>query len=63
MQISRERIERVARMYPDGESAAAALGITPQSFTRLCRKHGIETPRARRQRRRREMKNKSTKPQ
>ena len=52
--ITREDIERVARIYKTNQDAGAALGILPDSFARLCRKHGIESPYARRQRRRRE---------
>lgn len=42
--IDRQRIERVARIYCSNKAAGAALGITPSSFARLCRRHGIETP-------------------
>lgn len=42
--IDRERIERVARLYRSNKAAGAALGITPSSFARLCRRYGIETP-------------------
>jgi hypothetical protein len=45
--ISRERIERVARMYPDNKSASQALGITAGGFSRRCRRFGIATPSAR----------------
>jgi hypothetical protein len=45
--ISRERVERVARMYKSNIAASKALGITPSSFGNLCRKWGIETPYAR----------------
>lgn len=47
-------LERVARIYKDNTAAAAALGITGSAFARLCKKHGIESPAARRQRERRE---------
>ena len=40
----RERIERVARIYGSHKAAGAALGITPSSFARLCRRYGIQTP-------------------
>ncbi len=46
--ISRERVERVARLYKQNGDASLALGITMRSFGRLCRKYGIETPYARR---------------
>ena len=46
--LSREQIARAARMYGSNQEAAAALGIVPQSFGRLCRKYGIDTPAKRR---------------
>ena len=42
--ISRDRIERVARIYADNKAASEALGIAFGSFGRLCREYGIETP-------------------
>ena len=48
--ISRERIERAARIYSSNQDAGAALGIASGSFSRLCKRYGIPTPRARRQR-------------
>lgn len=53
-QITRERLERVARMYKSNEDASQALGIKMRSFGRLCRNHGIETPYVRKCRLRRE---------
>ena len=47
--IDRERIERAARIYASNSDAGLALGIAPGSFGRLCRRYGIETPRARQQ--------------
>lgn len=52
--IERERIERAARLYSTNEAAGRALGIDPRSFSRLCRRYGVETPYARRLRERRE---------
>ena len=52
--ISHADVERVARIYNNNQDAAAALGITSHSFGRLCRRFGVETPHARRQRRRQE---------
>ncbi len=46
--ISRERIERVARIYSNNQDASRALGIAAGTFGRLCRQYGIETPYARR---------------
>ena len=42
--ISAERLERVARIYHSTRDAAAALGIQPNSLSRLFRQHQI-TPR------------------
>ena len=50
--INRERVERAARMYASNSDAGLALGIAAGSFGRLCRHYGIETPRARKQRKR-----------
>ena len=50
--IERDRIERAARIYASNQDAGLALGIAPGSFGRLCRRYGIETPQARRKRRR-----------
>ncbi len=47
-----ERIEKAARIYHSTGDAAAALGIAPSSFGRLCRRYGIATPGQRRQARR-----------
>ncbi len=49
--ISRDQVERVARIYKTNEDASRALGIEMRSFGRLCRRHGIETPWARKRRR------------
>jgi len=51
--IAKERIERVARLYASNQDACQALGIAAGTFSRLCRQYGIETPHARRHRRRR----------
>ena len=51
--IAKERIERVARIYASNQDASQALGIAAGTFSRLCRQYGIETPYARRYRRRR----------
>jgi hypothetical protein len=42
--IDKHRIERVARMYGSNKEAAAALGIQPGSFGRLCRLYDVATP-------------------
>jgi len=52
--IEPERIERAARIYASNEDASRALGIAPGSFSRLCRLYDIETPYARKRRRRQE---------
>ena len=51
--MERGPVERAARMYSTNEAASRALGIEPRSFSRLCRRYGIETPYARRLRERR----------
>jgi len=51
--VNRERIERVARIYANNQEASRALGIANGTFGRLCRQYGIETPYARRHKRRR----------
>jgi len=48
--ISREQIERVARIYKSNQDASRALGITIRSFSRLCRKYEVESPYARKRR-------------
>ena len=48
--IGRKRVERAARIYSSNQEAGQALGIVMQSFGRLCREYGIETPYARRRR-------------
>ena len=50
--IEPERIERAARIYASNQEASQALGIAPGSFSRLCRTYGVETPYARKRRRR-----------
>ena len=49
--ITRDQIERVARIYKSNQDAGRALGIDMRSFSRLCRRYDIETPYARRRRR------------
>ncbi len=53
-EVTREQLERVARMYKSNKEASQALGIAPGSFSRACRRHGIETPYVRQLRRRQE---------
>ena len=48
--FDKNRIEKAARIYASNRDAGLALGIAPGSFGRLCRRFGIETPQARRQR-------------
>ena len=52
--FTREELERAARIYHSNKDAGQALGIAAQSFSRLCRRFGIETPQARRRREQRE---------
>jgi hypothetical protein len=52
--VDPERIKRAARMYAANQEASNALGIAAGSFSRLCREYEIETPYARKRRRRKE---------
>jgi hypothetical protein len=49
--ISKDRIERVARIYASNQDASRALGIAMRSFSRLCQRYDVETPYVRRRRR------------
>jgi len=51
-EIPREWVERAARMYRRNTEAAESLGITTRSFSRVCRRHGIDTPYVRQQKER-----------
>lgn len=42
--FTKEQVERVARMYHRVDDASRAMGITPRSFSRLCRKFEVDTP-------------------
>ena len=53
--ITREELERVARMYKTNRDACAALHISYASFIRFCRQYDIEPPNSRRQRLKREV--------
>ena len=46
--FSRERVEKVARIYSSSRDAGLALGCSPNAFGRMCRAYGILTPAARR---------------
>ena len=48
--INRARVHNVSRIYNTGKAAAAAIGISPVHYHRLCKEYGIETPAQRRQR-------------
>ena len=48
--ISPARISNASRVYNTGKAAAAAIGISPVHYHRLCKLYGIETPAQRRQR-------------
>ena len=39
-----ESVRRVSRIYASNKDAAAALGIDPRSFSRICCVNGIQTP-------------------
>ena len=46
--ISRDSVERCARMYRSSADAARAMGISVDSFGKLCREYGIKPPHVRR---------------
>lgn len=46
--IPAETLARAARLYKTNKEASAALGMSMRGFARACRRHGIETPYARR---------------
>jgi len=48
------RLERATRIYHSNEDAGRALGVSPGSFGRACRRFGIETPHLRQKRERQE---------
>jgi len=48
--ISRETVERAARVYRTATDAALALGCSKQTFLRLCERFAIEAPAERRRR-------------
>ena len=50
--VTRGAVERAARIYTTNRDASSAMGITVRSFSRLCRRYGIETPWARNRRHR-----------
>lgn len=54
--VTHEGLERVCRLYHTNSDAAVALGVARGSLARACRRHGIETPYARRRRQIREAK-------
>lgn len=47
--IPTEVLARAARVYKTNKEAGAALGMSMRGFARACRRNGIETPWARRQ--------------
>lgn len=46
--LTPRRVSDAARRYGSNEDAAKALGCAPESFSRLCKRFGIQTPQARR---------------
>ncbi|MBI4530154.1 MAG: hypothetical protein HY709_01415 [Candidatus Latescibacteria bacterium] len=42
--ISRERIERAARIYSTNDAASRALGVHVATFGRLCKRYGVVAP-------------------
>ena len=50
VQRTREEVEQVARVYKSIKDAARALGIAEKTFSKLCRRYGVETPYQRKKR-------------
>ena len=50
LQLDRETIVKEARRYHTNRDADRGLGIASGMFVRLCRRHGIEDPTARKMR-------------
>ena len=48
--FTKAEIERAARIYRTNRAAGEALGIAAETFVKLCRQYGIETPHARHRR-------------
>ena len=46
--ISKQALERVARIYKSNKEASQAIGMHPRSFARLCRQHDLNGDRMRR---------------
>ena len=42
VRVDVDQLRRASRMYNNTVDASMALGIAPNSFTRLCRKHGVK---------------------
>lgn len=42
--ISKERLEGVARIYANNAAASRALGPALHSFSRICRRRGVQPP-------------------
>lgn len=53
--IAPERVRACAALYHSNANAARALGIKSSSFSRLCRRYGVEQPGERRERQHREL--------
>ena len=50
VQRTKEEVEQVARVYKSIKDAARALGIAEKTFSKLCRRYGVETPYQRKKR-------------
>jgi hypothetical protein len=48
--ITKDQLERIARLYKTNKDAGSAIGMHPGAFARLCRQHGILTPYVRQRR-------------
>jgi len=42
VRVDVDQLRRASRMYNNTVDASMSLGIAPNSFRRLCRKHGVK---------------------
>ena len=52
--LTRNEVERAARVYRMNKDAWQALGISDKTFVKLCHRYGVVTPAEREKRRREE---------
>ena len=54
--VTKEQVERTARLCSSNQFADESLGVCPGAFGRLCKKYGIESPTQREKKRHRTVK-------